>query len=401
MFYLMARRRHKQGFLVIGITVGILLGCGRWLFLDYWNNGYSSGIEIHPLLSNTPVRDEPGGNGEVEPPPIKDLALRLRDRDDAKRVSALSELGKLGKEGKPLRAKAVLLLDDGNLEVRREAASALFRIEGNESIPILANYLKTDPDSEFCARIVGVISRLPPGDVSAISSYILCLKREEESFNGVVTFACNQLIQRGKYAVPGLLQVIKNKEEKTTFRAIALDTLNRIAPTTEEVVSILVPLVDDADDNLSKLAIYGLGRIGVRSTAARRSLEKAVLKGITLSRRLEAAEALYKLDPANRLSVPAFIAGLRSEDETMRWVSANQLWEMGAAAKEAVPALKDVLGDEKLEVRRSAIQALGRIGPAAAPAIPRLLELKNDPSESVRVAVEDALAKIQLPPMRK
>jgi hypothetical protein len=58
-------------------------------------------------------------------------------------------------------------------------------------------------------------------------------------------------------------------------------------------------------------------------------------------------------------------AGLRDDEEIIRYYAASELGELGEAAKPAVRALQAALGDGCHSVRRAAAWALSRIDPEA------------------------------------
>ena len=258
--------------------------------------------------------------------------------------------------------------------------------------------MRSDPDEQVCLRIQSEIWTLPLTDDEPVACCLLCLQRTELEFVDLVWFSWQELHRRADRAMPHLLAILKDKKEEVSFRRTVSGVLYTIAhnitPTSGKVVSTLIPLLDDEDEEIAVEVARTLSIIGRDSAQARRGLEKAVRKGRTSYIRMDAAASLYQLDRSNRLSVPALIAGLRSQDKHLRRVAADRLWWFGPDAKEEVPALIDVLGDEDFEVRYSAVQVLGRVGPAAAAAVPRLLELQNDPSKGMRRAVSEALAKI-------
>jgi HEAT repeat protein len=93
-------------------------------------------------------------------------------------------------------------------------------------------------------------------------------------------------------------------------------------------------------------------------------------------------------------AVPALIAALQTENETLRLNVAAVLSELGTDALAAVPALVTALHDPDEQVRLYATLALGNIGVGARVAEPDLIKALQDRSSYVRIYASYALRQI-------
>jgi HEAT repeat protein len=138
--------------------------------------------------------------------------------------------------------------------------------------------------------------------------------------------------------------------------AVALGNLKQPA---DEVLSDLLPLLDDPD-------------VGVRRTTA---------------------EALGRL--ANPGAVACLRSALHDAEEAVRALSAEALGRIGAPAAAAAPDLVRLLRDARRRVRREAATALGRIQAANPDVLAGLEQAAQDEDKGVRTQAAQALRKLR------
>lgn len=130
-------------------------------------------------------------------------------------------------------------------------------------------------------------------------------------------------------------------------------------------VARLADLLRSRDDEVRRLAAYLLGSIGPDAKPALPALkwEQTYNHGML---RLYAAEAIARIDPADRGAVEALLGGLRSNEAEQRALAAFALGSIASRhAPRVVPELRSALHDDDLRVRTAADAALSVLGASA------------------------------------
>ena len=111
---------------------------------------------------------------------------------------------------------------------------------------------------------------------------------------------------------------------------------------------------------------------------------------------LQPAICTQNIDEQKNNEIKELIEHLKYKDDSVRWYAAEALGRIGPDAKESVPALIDALKKDKDDyVRGAADEVLGRIGPDAKKAVPALIGALKDKDDEVRGAADEALGKIR------
>jgi HEAT repeat protein len=155
------------------------------------------------------------------------------------------------------------------------------------------------------------------------------------------------------------------------------------------VVQEITKNLSDKQTELRYESAEALGKLG---PAAKSSvpLLKLRFQDDDKNVRLRAAFSVEKIDPTDRSFEPVLTAAMREGDgRTLLEVGA-----LGPDAAWAVPALNRLLSHESFKVRSLAANALGNIGPAAISAKANLEALRNNKNSTVKKAANDALNRI-------
>jgi HEAT repeat protein len=83
----------------------------------------------------------------------------------------------------------------------------------------------------------------------------------------------------------------------------------------------------------------------------------------------------------------AFAAGLKNDDNSVRWLSVEGLGDMGQSAADLLPELQELVDDPSPEVRSSVVEALGKMG-----SVDSLSRVVASPDQQVRLEAIRALA---------
>ena len=162
-----------------------------------------------------------------------------------------------------------------------------------------------------------------------------------------------------------------------------------------------------------------------RSYHGRTALQWAArLRDTSVAARVEAAEALYHVEPRTQSVIRPLLAAMRDtsaavqaavatalstvgdpalpglieattdDHASVRTIAMSILADEGPSAISAVPAIARALRDTDADVRLAAAQALDRLGPAAKDATPALLETVAQDSGVVKAAALQALGDV-------
>jgi HEAT repeat protein len=212
-------------------------------------------------------------------------------------------------------------------------------------------------------------------------------KKRPSAFCWIFIAICTALTGCGHDPVDNI--VAKLRDPDVAVRRAATHSLVEQPVNNERVIEELTKNVSDKNTELRYESAEALGKLG---PAAKSSLPlvKLRLQDGDKNVRLRAAFSIEKIDPADRSFVPVLIAAMREGDgRTLLEVGA-----LGPNAAWAVPTLSGLLSHESFKVRSLSATALGNIGPAAISAKPNLEALRNDNNPTVKKAANDALNRI-------
>ncbi|MEG3988032.1 HEAT repeat domain-containing protein, partial [Microcoleus sp. S28C3] len=224
----------------------------------------------------------------------------------------------------------LLRLEDGNENVRREAAFALGGL-GNASETVISALLLRLEDGNHSVRFYAARALGRLGNASeAIIGHLL--PRLEDGNNSV--------------------------------RFYAAEALGRLGNASEAVLSALVLRLEDGDNSVRSSAAQALGRFGNASETVTNALLLRLEDGDNRVRS-SAAEALGNLGNASETVTNALLLRLEDGDNSMRRSAAEALGRLGNASETLTNALLLRLEDGDNSVRSSAASALGRLGNAS------------------------------------
>lgn len=283
-------------------------------------------------------------------------AFAMLAQDGSKQVVKM--LKEVGKDGSPQAIERVKpYLNDGDVEVRREAVTALVRLGGLAGLDLLANATK-DPDEEIQIRSTdGLVNFYLPGYIEF--GLTASLKRAGTSLKGKFSDTNDQVI-------PPYVQV------------------------REDVVLALGAL---AKGGISEQSRANAARaVGVlRGRAAIPDLAEAV-KSKKTPVIYESLVAFQKIgDPA---AADSFVFLLRDLDEKVQIAAIEATGQL--KNKNAVPKLREVLGDSKsTKVKRAALISLAKLpGEDNRPVYEQFILDRDD---GLRAAAAEGFARLKNP----
>ena len=186
--------------------------------------------------------------------------------------------------------------------------------------------------------------------------------------------------------------VAKLRDPNVEVRRAAAHALVVQPVNDERVIAELTKTVSDKDSEVRYESIEALGKLG---PAAKSSLPlvRLRLEDGEKNVRLRAAFSIQKIDAADRSFVPVLTGAMREGDgRTLLEIGA-----LGPNAAWAAPTLIELLSHASPKVRTLAARALGGVGPTSNEARVALGAAQRDSNAGVRKAATDALARLQKP----
>jgi HEAT repeat protein len=256
----------------------------------------------------------------------------LSDGDDARRIQAAVELGRLDAGSTvALNSLARALRVDHAVAVRKQSASSL-------------------------ARVVGQLDDRPTTVTAA----------------GVLVEAL--------------------QDQAPAVRAAAADALGQISPEPEAVVPALVRAGGDGDEWVRGAAVAALGLVQKKAGVDRMDVRPTLIAAMSDASFHVRELGIYAFWATAEKSLDLSIALLRDGDVGTRRSAVTALARCSPLASEVVPQLTEALTDEDARVRRGAAKALGNIWPPPRAAVPPLMRALRDQDGGVREAAAEALS---------
>jgi HEAT repeat protein len=336
--------------------------------LRFGPDAWAAAAELRASLN----RDPPGEYAadllaRLQPPAVDLLTDALQDPECPGLRAVLDALSDLGPEARDAVPSLLRTLQHTEPRIRLWAAQALLSIDrpaAKKAVPVLADLLTVE-DFPYRVNVFIALGELGPAAVAAMPTLIQELDGRSRA--------------RPRYAA---------------YAARALGRMGRAARSA-------APALRASLRSLWPDSAVALGRIGFAGEA--RAALTADLGADDDRLRLEAAEALAEVGPANVVALSAVRKALRQARRPYQPALALAQWRMAetlgrpgpgaAAADEAVEALTQLVST-KAGVREEATIALGDIGPPAKQAVPALRQLLEDDELEVRAAAVRALWRI-------
>lgn len=363
---------------------------------------------------------------------ITELIKVVKGNDCEARVKASEELIRIGKPAVPHLIK---LLNVENEEVSMTVVGSLARI-GEPSVEPLIGMLKSD-NSFVRTGAVCALGKIC--DKRAVEP-IIPLLGDKDSI--VRAFAAEALGEIGdKRAVEPLTKAINDRQT----RSQAFNALEKIGkPSTDAIIGFL----DNENENLKRMAIQALGRIGslkgapplekmldnknedirndvidsLGSIGAASSvpilmkmvkngdnidLKKRVMKALGSMKNPDAVKALTEIFRINqdelclesvrilgekgKDSITVLAVSSKDKEERVRFFSILAMEKIESPA--VVKALTEALKDEKPAVRLAAVRIIEKKGDKSV--VENLRKVLNDKNEHVREAAKKAIEKLE------
>jgi len=323
---------------------------------------------------------------------ITAMLLRLEDGNENVRREAAQALGGLGNASETVISALLLRLEDGDNSVRYFAAQALGRL-GNASEAIIGNLLPRLEDGNNSVRssTAEALGNLGNASEAVISALVLRLEDGDNSVRSSAASALGQLGNASETVTNALL--LRLEDGDNSVRSSAASALGQLGNASETVTNALLLRLENGDNSVRNSAASALGRLGNASETVTNALLLRLQDGDN-SVRSSAAYALGGLGNASETVTNALLLRLEDREDLVRSSAAEALGGLGNASEAVISALVLRLEDGDNSVRSSAAYALDRLGNASETVINALLLRVEDKDKLVRALTAEALGKL-------
>jgi HEAT repeat protein len=369
------------------------------------------------------------------------LVAALTDRNDVVRARAVQALGKIGEAAADVAVPSLVrALRDQDNWVSALAADALGLMgdSADEAIPALIRSLG-HMNPQVRANAAESLGKMGAVAIGARSSLEAACCDED---GGVRSQALRALGAFGR-PTPASAQAAQDRlflaglqDPDPLVRAAAVEGVGQLGNSNETVLSGLMPLLDDPNDQVkvavTKVLPKLVGRIANPAVLAETTtvviagLCRRLLEDDSVWVQVHAGLALAKLGPAAQAAggpllhaaqtgevtvreqamralaviqppeaATAFMSGLKDVDSEIRKVASAGWMKAAAIPEEAIPTLVEALRDPDTQVRANAAHALARLDVLPAGAVPLLILCTADASDGLRL---NATLALQLAP---
>ena len=325
---------------------------------------------------------------------ISVMLLRLEDGNEDVRREAAQALGKLGNASETVIDALLLRLENGEQNMRCQAARALGNLGNASETVINALLLRLgDGDHNVRCQAASALGNLGNASEVVINALLLRLEKGDKQMRRQAASALGNLGNASEVVINALL--LRLEDRYNSVRYSAARALGNLGNASEAVINALLLRLKDEDNSVRLEAASALGRLGNAS--------EVVINALVL--RLEdrdnsvsraAASALGRLGNVSEVVINALLLCLEKGDNSVRREAASALGRLGNASEVVINALLLRLKDEDNSVRREAEFALGRLGNASEAVIRALLLCLEDRQGLVPYFAASALGKLGL-----
>lgn len=189
---------------------------------------------------------------------------------------------------------------------------------------------------------------------------------DNEGISGNAIFALSRIGPPAGAAAPALLK--KSQAAQGDDRLECLGALGRIAPQTRELLPQVMGLLAATNSEDRSAGARMLGDMGIATSNILAALQNIMLEDEWLEPRLDAAEAIYRLDPRQGpemvTNVVELIDWTDAEDHVGPARMARLLGQIGQSSALVLAELTKLLGHKEEPVRIAASETLMKLAPA-------------------------------------
>ena len=319
---------------------------------------------------------------------VPSLVHVLRGDDSWVSALAAEALGEMGESADQAVPALMRSLQHSNALVRGNAARALAKM-GTSAASARSALEATAGDEDGGVRSQTIRALRSIGKPTPQTERIVLggLADPDPLVRAAAVEAVGEWGETSTSLVASLLPLLEDANDQVKVQTIQV--LPRLAGATSEIVQALSRCLLEDDSSLVKeQAAAALGRLGALAKEAGPALLRTIQTG-EVSVRLEAIRAVAMIHPDETLA--ALATGIKDSDGAIRKVASAGWMLAEVIPAEVVPVLVEALHDPDVQVRANAAHALARLEELPPEAIPPLIECSADPSEGLRINAALAL----------
>lgn len=321
---------------------------------------------------------------------VPSLTRALRDRDNwvsALAAEALGEMGEAAEEAIPALMKA---LHHINPLVRANAAEALGKMGAAATDALAAlEAACRDDDGGVRVQALRALGEVQPESESGINPVSVEALRDPDP--QVRAVAVEVLARSGvpvSAAASIILDLLDDANDQVKFQVVrAIPKL--IGPIPEAIEGLTQRLLEDDSAWVREGAAEALGQLGPAAASAGPALLRVAQTG-EVAVREQAMRAIARIQPPE--TTAAFKAGLLDAADEIRLIASAGWMKAAEIPDDVIPALIDALRDPTVQVRANAAHALSRLESLPAEAVPRLIDCLSDANDGLRLNAAVALS---------
>jgi HEAT repeat protein len=349
------------------------------------------------------------------PETVRALILMLQEADQRYRLASIESLAQIGSRAQTAAPFVAKLIEEPDMSLRRQAFKTLIEM-GDTGITLLEDYASI-PNPAIRREAIDTLGENKIADEGSVGAVLAAMQDVNDEVRSSAVKALGEIGDRSDKVLRALIKALRDDRTKLA----AATALGKLTPESKIAVDELVPLLEDANDEVRNSAAKALGEIGDRSDKVLRALIKALRDDRT---KLSAATALGKLAPESKIAADELTPMLHDPSFEVRGSAARALAAMEPESIAAIPALinaldpEDYLSDIKFavvdaivkvgnpaipfisaslrekEVNPEVVSMVGNLGKDANSLAPDLIRLIGNPNARVRMAAITTVARI-------
>jgi HEAT repeat protein len=319
---------------------------------------------------------------------VPGLVRALRDQSTWVSAVAAEALGEIGESAEDAVPALVRSLRHINPLVRANAAEALGKMGAAATSAVAAlDAVVADPDGGVRARVLQTLGEIAPAEANTRRVIHAGLCDPDPRVRAAAAETLGKSGPASDVTADQLLPLLEDANDEVKYEAI-LALPRVLGPSPAVVDGLCRRLLEDDSPWIQATAAQALGVIGAAAATAGDALLRAVRTG-EASVREQALRAMAYVQPPE--AAAAFVDGMKDGNAEVRKMATAGWMKAASIPEAAVQSLVDCLRDPEVQVRANAAFAVSRLEQLPPAAVPLLTECVADPNDGLRLNAAVAL----------